>query len=497
MTEKTGSLGRQVGSAMRWNGAAGGATVLSQFLQLIVLARWLSPAEFGLAATAISIAGFAQGLTDFGLTNALVQRPQIESKAWASALWACLLGGTLLFVGLSLASPLCERLLALKGLAPLLCVAAFTLPWAGPSSVFQADLQRRLHFSRLARAEIVAAIASLCAALGWALWRREAMALVAGQVALISVRCIFLAFASPLRPAPRLRFSDLRPLASFGGYQMGDRVLNYAAGNMDRLLVARLLGAAAAGYYTVASQIALRPLALLTPFVFRTLFPVFARLQEEKERLAFSLIRTLSLLSLLSAGLYALLFGLAGPLSVFVLGTGWGPIVPVLRVLTGVGFLWAVSTPLASLTLALGRAGAGFWINALALAMNATAVLIGSRYGIRGVAWGMVLSVLLSMPVDFVLAKRWIGIAPGRLMWAMGWAVPMAVLAVLAMQTLYHPVLALGARNSRLHLGLELGLKGILGCVVFAAAAWILQPQRVRDAVSEVRAKLPDRFQPK
>jgi len=488
MKEKTGSLGREAGKAMRWNAAAAGATLLSQFFQLIVLARWLSPAEFGLAATAISIAGFAQGLTDFGLTNALVQRVNIEEKAWATALWACLLGGVLLFAGLSAASPICERLLHLKGLTPLLCFAAFSLLWAGPASVFQADLQRRLSFSRLATAEIIAAVASLSAALGWALWRREAMALVAGQVALIAVRCISLGLVSPLRPAPRLRFSDLRPLASFGTYQMGERVLNYASGNLDRLLVARLLGAAAAGYYTVASQIALRPLALLAPFVFRTLFPLFARLQEEKERLAFSLIRTLSLLSLLSAGLYALLFGLASPLAHLVLGGGWGPTVPVLRVLTGVGFLWAVSTPLTSLTLALGRAGAGFWINVLALAMNGTAVLIGSRYGLKGVAWGMVVSVALSMPVDFILARRWVGIAPGRMLWAMGWAVPLAVLASLAMQTF-------GVRGSGFHFGLELGLKGILGCAVFAVAAWIFQRSRVREALAELHAKLPERFQ--
>ncbi len=422
-------------------------------------------------------------MTDFGLTNALVQRVDIGEKAWATALWTCILGGVLLFAGLSLASPLCESLLHLKGLAPLLCFAAFTLPWAGPASVFQADLQRRLSFSRLASAEIIAATASLAAALGWALWRREAMALVAGQVALIAVRCVSLAVVSPLRPAPRLRWADLRPLASFGGYQVGERILNYASGNLDRLLVARLLGAAAAGYYTIASQIALRPLALLAPFVFRTLFPLFARLQEEKERLVFSVLRSLSLLSLISAGLYALLFGLAAPLSSLVLGSGWGPTVPVLRILTGVGFLWAVSTPLTSLTLALGRAGAGFWINVLALAMNTVAVLIGSHYGVQGVAWGMVASVALLLPLDFILMRRWIQMPPGFMLAAMGWALPSAVLSVLFIREL-------GIWEPGLRSWQQLGLKGLLGCAVFLATAVLFQRRRVLDAFLEIKSKL-------
>ncbi len=483
---KAGSLGREAGSAMRWNAAAAGATLLSQFLQLVVLARWLDPAEFGLAAAAISVAGFAQGLADLGLTNALVQRDSIEENAWSSALWACVLGGIILFLGLSIVSPFCATLLHLKGLTPLLCAAAFTLPWAGPAFVFQAELQRRLKFSRLALAEITAAIASLAVALGWAAWHRDAMALVAGQVALLSVRCGALFFASSLRPRLHLNWKDLRPLASFGGYQLGERILNYASGNLDRLLVARFLGPAAAGFYAVASQIALRPLALIGPFVFRTLFPLFARLQQEKERLASSLLRSLSLLSLISAGIYALLFGLAEPLSHVLLGTKWNASVPVLRVLTGLGFLWAVSNPLASLTLALGRAGTGFWINVLALASNSLFVLIGSHYGLTGVAWGMVVSVALMMPLDFILARWWIGVGTLRMLWAMTWALPPAIVAALAMWKF-------GAWDPGLQPWPELILKGGLGFAVFMATAWLFQRQRVREAFEEIISKLPGR----
>ncbi len=482
MKEKTASLGREAGSAVRWNAAAAGATLLSQFLQLVVLARILKPSEFGLAATAISIAGFIQSLGDFGFTNALVQRTHIGEKAWSSALWTCVLGGLLLFAGLYMLSPVFETLLNLKGLTPLLCIAAFTLPWAGPGFVFQADLQRRLKFSRLAKAEIAAAVASLAVGLGWVLWRREAMALVAGQVTLLAIRCIILFFASSLRPAFHIRPSDLRPLASFGGYQLGERVLNYASANFDRLLVARLLGASAAGYYTVASQIALRPMALLGPFVFRTLFPLFARLQQEKERLASSLLRSVSLLSFVSAGLYALLFALAAPLSRLVLGSGWEASIPILRILTGLGFVLAISNPLASLALALGRARIGFWINLLVLTSSMIFVVIGSHYGLRGVAWGMVFSVALLMPLDFILARRWVGVKPVELLLSACWALPSALLAVLAMQVF-------GNWHTGFQRWMEIGTEGILGLIVFTASAWLLQRSRLKESLQELTVK--------
>jgi hypothetical protein len=82
------SLGRAAGVALRWNGAAALMTLLSQLAQILFLARWLSPADFGLAATVLGVTAFLGALSDLGLTNALVQRDTLSTRSWAGAWWA-------------------------------------------------------------------------------------------------------------------------------------------------------------------------------------------------------------------------------------------------------------------------------------------------------------------------------------------------------------------------------------------------------------------------
>jgi O-antigen/teichoic acid export membrane protein len=478
------SLGREAGAALRWNGWAAGVTLVSQLLQLALLARWLPPAEFGLAAVALAAVGFAQGFSDLGLAHALVQKPRVEERTWSSAAWACGLTGLVLFVAVGAFSPALETLLRLPGLTVPAFVAALLLPFAGASAVFQADLQRRLRFSRVAGVEIMAACASLLVALVWAWLRPEAMALVAGQIALVAIRCLGFFALSPLailRAFPRA--SDLRSLASFGFYQMGERALTYAASNLDRLIVARLLGPAAAGIYTVASQIALRPLALLGPFVLRTLFPLLARM-EEKERQASSFLRSITVLSPAAALAYTLLFGLADPLVRLVLGSGWEQAAPLLRILSALGFLWMISNPLGSLMLAQGRARAGFWITALVLAVNALAVWTGARFGLPGAALGMLAATAALLPLDFILLRRWAGLAPFSMAAAAFWPLPAALASLAVMHFL--------AGAGGLPPFAELALKGMAGVVVFFAVAFLHQGRRMRETWTELRTKLRD-----
>ncbi len=486
MSETPGSLGRAAGSALRWNSVGVGVSMVSQFVQLLVLARLLAPREFGLAASALAVAGFAQGFTDLGLGNALVQHGEVDNPLWSNAWRACAGTGLILAAALFASAPAWAALLRLPGLAPVLGLAALALPFAGPASVYQAKAQRELRFARLATAEIVAALFSLAAALAWVAWRRDALAVVAGQITLTSVRCLALAPASRIAPLRGpWRWSDLRPVARFGGFQLGERALNAAAGNLDRLLVARWLGAAAAGYYTLGSQIALRPMVLLAPFAFRTLFPLWSRLQDDRRRIAVSFIHSVSLLCLLAAGVYALLGGLAPALVRVVLGPGWEPVSPVLRILAGLGWIWTASQPLASATLALGRARASFWLNVLVLATNAAGVLVGLHFGLTGAAWGILAAAAALLPLDVMLVRRWLQIPARQFLAAAARPLPAALAAGIAIANLIAlPWWSAWPRFA------ALAVQGILAVAVYAAASRVFHRRGWPEAWVEMKTKI-------
>jgi lipopolysaccharide exporter len=482
MAAPTGGLGREAGIAVRWNAAAAAATLVSQFLQIIFLARWLSPAEFGLAAVAVSVAGFLQGFCDLGLTNALVQRESVPKNGWSSAWWATTAAGTALAGLLFVVSAPLEGALRLRDLAPLLAVAALSLPIYGPASIFQAHLQRHLRFRPLAAAEILAALVSLAVTLGWAYRHRDGGALVAGLIALGVVRLVALGAFSFSVFSWRMRWSDIAPLSAFGSYQMGERAMSFAVSNLDRVLIARLLGPAATGYYTMASQIALRPASLLGPFIGRTLLPLLARLHGERQRMAAAYLRSLSTLGVVSAFVYALLFGLAHPLVRLALGPGWEPVVQALRILSVLGFLSVLGNVLGSLTLAMGRARAGFWMNALLLVVRLGGALVGARYGLTGVAAAMSLIMALSLPFDLLLPRRWLGIPARDTALAGGWALLPAVLTAFGLTWL--------SAWSSLSPWAEVGGLGLAGTLFFAAAAWVLHRRRLGEAFQEMSAKL-------
>jgi O-antigen/teichoic acid export membrane protein len=373
------------------------------------------------------------------------------------------------------------HLLHLGGLAPLLLLSAASLPFFGAASVHQARLQRQLRFRSLALGEILSAFVSLAFAVGWLLWRPGPAALVAGQASLAVARCVLLGALSDLRPSFRLRRSDLRPLAAFGAFQMGDRTLNHAAGNLDRVLVSALLGPAAAGYYAMASQIALRPMTLLGPFIARTLLPLLARLQGDRARMAAAYLRSTSLLSFCSAGVFTLLFGAAAPLLRALLGPGWEPAVPALRLFAILGALLAGGNALGNLALALGRAGTNFWINVAVLAGRAAAVAIGARFGVTGAAVGMLVVTALTLPLDFILPRSWLGVRPGALARAATWSLIPAAAAAWGMTVL----------ATRMHLpAIAETLVAIpAGCALFLVTAWVMQRKRLAAALLELREK--------
>jgi O-antigen/teichoic acid export membrane protein len=471
---------------MRWNAAAAVVTLVSQLTQVIVLARWLTPADFGLAAVALTATGFATGIADLGMMNALVHKDGLSQKTWAGAWWASALAGIFLGVILAAASFPLGRAMRLEGLPSLLAISALSLPFFGTASVFQARLQHGLRFRRLALGEMVAAALALAAAVGWLLWRPGPEALVVGQATLAVARCALLGALSDLRPAFHLARASLRPLSTLGIWQMGERLLNHAAGNLDRLLVAGLLGAGPAGYYAMASQIALRPMTLLGPFIARTLMPLLSRMQGEKERMAATYLRAMSLLSFASAAVFSLLFGAADPLLRALLGPGWEPSVPALRVFAALGILLAAGNALGILGLALGRFGTNFWLNVAVLAARAIAVAAGAyfggaRSGVTGAAWGMLAVTVLTLPLDFILPRAWLGVRPGALLRACGWPLLPAALAAGAMTAL--------AAWMRLPAIAETLVAVIVGGAIFLAAAFALQRARLAAALSELQEK--------
>ena len=377
------SLHREAARGVRWTGLASLVNALVQVGQLVVLARLLTPIDFGLVAMVTIAVGYAQAYSDLGVSGALIHRQDADERALSSLYWLNVAVGLAIGAVFVLCAPLVARLFrepAIVGMLRLVAVIFVVLPFG---KQFEILLQRDLRFRALSVIEIAGALAGFGVAVAGALAGHRAWSLVYGTIAGTAVRSLALLAVGwrAHQPALRLRWAEVRDYLPFGGYQMGERSVNFLSERLDQLLIGALLGAQALGLYNFAFNLAIQPLTRINPAVTRVAFPVLAKLQDDLPRLRRAYLRLLRLIVTVNAPLLLGLVAAAPVLVPAVFGPQWAPAVPLLQVLCGVSLLRAAGNPIGSLQLALGRADLGFAWNLFLLLVTIPAVAAGARLG--------------------------------------------------------------------------------------------------------------------
>src|SRR5437867_9592077 len=204
-------LTRQTLGGLVWIG--GGKVVYAglRLLVLAIMARLLSPADFGIVGAALVVVGFSAIFSQLGLAPAIVQRPVLERRHLEAAFSASVLFGLLLGVLLWVSAPLAARFFHIPGVEPVLRVLAWMFPLDGLSAIAESQVQRELRFRWLATMEVLTfvlgygVVGVVLALLGAGVW-----ALVAAQMAQTALYTVILIVSRP--PALRL----LPDSAAFG-----------------------------------------------------------------------------------------------------------------------------------------------------------------------------------------------------------------------------------------------------------------------------------------
>ena len=160
---------------------------------------------------------------------------------------------------------------------------------------------------------------------------------------------------------------------------------------LDKILIGALMGPTSLGYYDLAYRLVIRPFQMINPIFTRVGFPVFSRVQDDLERLRKGFLHLLEVIVAVLAPVYVAMIALAGPIIHVQLGPDYDPSIRLLRILSLLGLLLGIGNPVGSVVLARGRADVAFYLNVLRLGVFATAIVIGARYGMEEIAWGLVM----------------------------------------------------------------------------------------------------------
>lgn len=396
------SLKSQTVSGVKWSGISMGTVTGLQFVTLAVLARLLSPSDFGLMGMIMVVVGFAQAFADMGLSNAIIQRQGVKEDHLSSFFWINVFAGIVLFVCILLFRPVAVLYFKQPSLSDYLIFAAFIFLITPIGQIFTTLLRKELKFKALSKIEIAGMAVYSVTAICFALAKFGVLSLIFGQLARSSFTVIILFIIFRKTWLPRFHFSitEIKSYLSFGLFQMGERAVNYLSANVDYIIIGRFLGPAALGFYTLAYQIVIFPLTNINPIITRVAFPAFSRLQDDNLRMRRGYCKAINYISMLSFPMLTGMLVVAPEFVGLVYGPKWEPSIITLQILCLVGIFKSLGNPIGSVLLAKGRADIGFYWNVFAVIAVTIAIMVGINWGIVGVA---VAILILRVPFFLII----------------------------------------------------------------------------------------------
>jgi len=376
--------------------------------QLSILTHLLSPRDYGLMAIVMVVIGFTRLFADVGVSNAIIHKQDSTHQQLSTLYWLNIFSGITLFFLIVGISPLIAWFYDEPTLVGLLIVLSTTFIVGAFGTQFRVLLQKDLQFKLLTKIEIFAAIGAFTIAVMTALYGAGVYSLVLGALAstFFSTIALLIVGLKKYRPSLVFQINLIRSYIKFGFFQMGENSITYFNSQFDVILIGKLLGVEALGVYSIAKNISMRPAQVINPIVTRVSFPIMAKVQSEIHQLKKIYLTAVNAISSVNFPIYVTIALLAEPLVLTLFGNQWEKSIPLLRILSIYGAVRSTGNPVGSLQLARGRADLGFYWNLGLFMVIPLAIFIGSNWGTEGVAYSLLILMLMLFVPNWWLMVR-------------------------------------------------------------------------------------------
>ncbi len=400
-----------------WIGVGSIARLGLRFIAVAVLARLLTPHQYGVVAGALLASEFLTMIYEIGLAPTLIQRTEVLRIHTATALSASVALAVAVAAGMWVAAPFVADLMDIPQLTSVFRVLGLLAPIGAFNTICEALLARHAKTKGLALRTFVSyCVATFFVAIPMAWAGYGYWSLVAAQVADTLMDALMLGLAARhflVWPRfSRRAFKDLLPLSlRFAATEP----LVYVAQNIEKVLISRFLGANALGLYTRASFLTTTAANVFTEITRLSVFPAMSRVKDDHDRLQNGLLKFLCLTAFITLPISAFCIVFARPLIDILLGSKWEAAIGPFAVLS-VGFYLRLSyRGIGAVFQAIGRPT---WVSGV-LIFRAVALFIGiwqvQQYGLTAISAVVMIVMALGYAIMIALAKRAIGLSLQRL----------------------------------------------------------------------------------
>lgn len=396
-------------SGMIWSALQRFGTMGISFVSNIVLARLLTPDDYGCIGMLAIFITVSNTFVDGGFGSALIQKKEPTQKDYSTIFWWNLFLSVILYGVLFISAPAVSRFYNIPLLESVLQVQGIVLIINALNIVQTNQLRKSINFKRLATIHIVshivaAVLAIVLAYMGWGVW-----ALVAQQIAASSITSAMLWIMNRWMPSLCFSVESFKQLFSFGGFILASNLINTFCNNVQGLLIGKFFNPAMLGYYTQARKLEDVASHSFSSVVDQVSYPVLSKLQSDNEGLKNALRKLTSALSYVTFPLMLSLILIAEPLILIIYGEKWLPCVPYFQILCIAGIAICLQGVSYNAVASKGKSKDLFVWTLIKRAATLIVLLLCMYFGgMIGLIWGCSIGSWIILLSNLYLVRKYI-----------------------------------------------------------------------------------------
>ena len=380
-------------SGMIWSSLQRFGTMGISFISNIVLARLLTPDDYGCIGMLMIFIALSNTFIDGGFGSALIQKKRPTSEDYSTIFYWNIFLSVVLYAILFFCAPIIADFYDIALLSKVLQVQGVILIINALGIIQANQLRKQLKFRAIAQVTLVASIVSVMVAIAMAYMGCGIWSLVAQQIVTSLVTTILYWVYSSWRPLMIFSLKSFKELFGFGSFILFSSLINTFCRNLNGLLIGKFFNASSMGYFTQSKKLEDVFSTSIEAVVLQVTYPVLVELKDNYDRLKNVLKQFNSLLLYVVAPLMLLLNLLAKPIVTLLLGEQWLPAVPFLEILSFQGISISQEGINYNAIASIGRSKSLFISTIVKRSVFVVLLLIGMQFaGIYGMLWGMTLS---------------------------------------------------------------------------------------------------------
>jgi O-antigen/teichoic acid export membrane protein len=399
-------LGQKTAKSIIWSALERGSTQGTNFLVGIVLARILPPEDFGLIAMLTIFMALSSLLTDSGFGKALIRKKNKSNVDFSSVFYFNIIIGLVCYLLMYISAPLIADFYDVPLLSKLLRYLGLTVIFNSFIVVHNAILVENLNFKFIAVTNFIAVIIGGGLSI-WAAYRGVGIwALVIKNLIQYFIASLLIISFSKWHPKRLFSFRIIRELFGFGSKLLISGFAYTIIGNLSNLLIGKFFSSRQLGYYSRGAQFSDLLASMFQSVVLGVSFPALAHIADEKERFvnnARKMINSGAIVICFALCLFAII---AKPFVLLFLTEKWLPAVPIIQMLCVARAITSVGIINLNMLQAVGRSDLSLKVDMIKIPLNILAIIIGIKWGIKGVAIGQIILSLLCFYINTYYTKK-------------------------------------------------------------------------------------------